>query len=736
MPDVKKLITGFLIIAAGASSSALILSNLGSGSAAPSSATAAAPTSSSPFGGNAFANNTNNNANDPASLLGYQPSSTVDAQANDPNNLTNALSGAFLNNIVETNPDGIQTDANGNVTLAQPDNPTVLSQLSEDKAMTSVRVPNWDIEAAEMKLNTTKDSSPAAVASYSAALQNLFDQYFIKTNLQSMASGGNSDSVDPAYVNSQIQGALQAATKIPTPVPVVSFQKSLVKLLVYEKNTLALAENSSDDPVKNSLVIQAEQQKYNLAIQDVRTEMQKLSTLGGFSFGKNQGKQNGAIAFVDSVLGINTAHAIFGIGDITFDPAVFGQWLLKFAEDTALQIVKNALVSLVQKKVLTWVQGSGAPRFVQNWATASVNAYQAAALSALNSQFQCVGTTQLPMLKVLLATPQANSGNNVCANQFNSQLGNNLASLGNRFTNWNNYFALYQPGGNVWGNLITIQDNVSAAANQNSQATQARNVASQGFTGSQVCADGSNPTGQSYGCVASDGSVSYLQPNGSCIAPDVKKLTDNNGLCGNGSYPQIATPGTVTAQGFGVALDTSPKLITAASTIAGLLSSLTSSLLNTLAQAAITYSNQAVAAELSGTGTGGGGGTAVYDSGTPSLTIVAPSSTPSTAGPGVQCNPSVQSLSLGSSGQVTASFYGQGGAIDMACSLNGTCPSSEGSDGSPTYSWSAPGASSFGGGFDSNSPFTATFNATGTYMVSVAASTDNTTASCEVDVTE
>jgi hypothetical protein len=729
MPDVKKLITGFLIVAAAASSSAWILSNLPApGNTAPVGANTA-PTSSPAFGGNAFANNANMS---PEDVLGIQPSSTVDAQLNDPNNLTNALSDSFLNNIVETNPSGIQTDASGNPALAQPDNQAVLAQLSQDHAMTGVRVPNWDVEAVEIKLNTIQDSSPAAVAAYSTALTDLFDNYFIKTNLQSMAAAhSSSDSIDPGYVAAQVQAALRAAAAIKTPKPVLSFQKSLIKLLVYEKNTLALAQNSSNDPVKNSLIIQAEQQKYNLAIQEMQAQMQKLSTLGGFSFGKTK-KINGAVAFIDGVLGIKTAEALFGVGDITFDPAIFGEWILKFAEDTALQIVKNALISLIQQKVLKWVQGSGAPRFVQNWATSVVNAYQAKAISALNQQFQCVGTTQLPLLKVLLATPQVVNGNNICANQFQSQLGNNLNSLSGRFTNWNDYFSLYQPQGSMWGSLVTIQDNVAAAASQNAAATQSENTASQGFTGSKVCADGSNPMGQSLACFEPDGSMYYPNKDGSCPNPgEVKKPGPNNGLCGNGEYPQIATPGTVTAQGFGVALDTSPKLVTAASTIAGLLASLTSSLLNTLAQAAITYSNQQVNGALSGGGGSGGGG-GISDSGVVGVSITT-STIPTQAGPGVQCIPQNQTLSLGSSTTIIASFQAQGGATDVTCALNGNCPASENSDGTPIYSWTASGATNTGTNIGGS--FTATYNATGTYQVSVGASTDNTNSSCTVNIT-
>jgi hypothetical protein len=446
---------------------------------------------------------------------------------------------------------------------------------------------------------------------------------------------------------------------------------------------------------------------------------------------------------------VQPAHAIFGIGDITFDPATFGELVLKYANDAILQILKNTLVALIQRKVLTWIQGSGAPRFVTDFASQLVNSFQAAAINKLNSEISCVPIYQQQVLKVMLSTPSlSTNGNNSCAAEFQGQLGNNLANLSNlygHFTNFNDYFAVMGPTGNTWSNLITIHDSALAAGNVSQSAKTTQNIAQQGFTGSQVCADGSDPnngahmecdgvptTDEELNC--SNGSVpdAGICDNGdqaTCDDTSIPELIPNAGLCADGNDPKITSPGQVTAQSMSSALGSSISNITSASNIAGILNALLSSLLNTLAQSAINYAGQTVNGVLTDSGVSGVAPTTINTG--------SPVSTPATA---VQCLPSIQDAIISTStSEAVVSLSAGGGALNTTCAANNNCPSTINPDGSPIYIWSAPGSveastALVNGTSLTGSTLTLTYPTAGQYFAVVTASTDNTTSSCEIDV--
>jgi len=126
------------------------------------------------------------------------------------------------------------------------------------------------------------------------------------------------------FVESKIQAALKDIAGLRTPAPIVAFQKSLIKLLVYEKNVAWPYKINNSLIFKTALVLQVETEKYNQAIQEYQREFQGVFNVGWvfarFCIQPGSKRRDG---FINNVLGIKTAHAIFGLGDITFDPAVF-----------------------------------------------------------------------------------------------------------------------------------------------------------------------------------------------------------------------------------------------------------------------------------------------------------------------------------------------------------------------------------------------------------------------------
>jgi len=730
MLDVKKLITGFLILALGASTAAWILS--GTNTAIP--ATQTAGVSSAPTVDNNAFLPTDTAPQDVASLIASQSlSSSTEASLEKPGNLTGALADSLLNNLVASNPDGIQTDANNNQTVNQPDDNAILAELQSNPAASQISIPNWDVEAARVPIQTTNSVSETAAANYSGAVDQIFNNSFVQNGVQGMvndAAGG--DTANAAYIQSSVTSALNSSAKLQTPANLADFQKSLVKLLVYEKNSLALAANANADPVKTSIVFQNEQLKYNVALGDFQNQFEKAQNVKGFSLGGTVGKnESNGIAFLNSLLGIKTAHAQW----LTFDAANFGQLILHYVNNIILQILKNVLISFIQNKVLRWISGSGAPLFVQNWADDLVNAAQTSAVNAINSNYSCINTnTVFPRIQVILNAIYK-PGNNVCAAQFQSQLGSgNLTNFFNNFSNGGfvTFGQTLLPSNNLYSGLFVTAQNAGQAAQQGQGVFSLKTTSQQGLKGIEKCADGSNPSGISKTCVQQTDygtSIEATNSDGTCNSGWTLQASANNGKCADGTDPTTNSPGQVTGQVFKTSLEGSPQLVTAANDITGLLNAMLGSLLNGLASMAVTAGTNAAEGGIGiGAGSSNGGGLTSLAGQASTNTTPVLSGLP--AQPGVSCAPLTQTATLDTgTGQASVTLYAQGGATNVSSSASGASD-----NGQPTYTWSAPGSVSSGGGASAGDGFVAIYNATGTYSVAVTASTDSSNASCSVTV--
>jgi len=362
MLDVKKLITGFLILALGASAAMWILSNA-NGTPGASSGTLAMETSPSSLTSNNAFLSANVAPQDVADLLASQPlSSSTEAALEQPGNLTGTLGNSLLNGLVAANPDGIQTDANNNQEINQSDDGAILSELQNNPATSNISIPDWDTEAANIPIHAVTATSETNVTDYSNALDTIFNNSFLQNGIQNMVS--DTSGADPAnisYVQSAVAGALNNVASLETPTNLRDFQKSFIKVLVYEKDSLSLVENSSTDPVKTSLILQGEEAKYNLALSDFENQFEKAQSLNGFSLGgkSDNGSKTPAFAFLETFFAIPTAHAVFGVGDVVIDPAVLARMILNYAYDVALQSPRMHLFPSCKTRFLLGLRAMG-----------------------------------------------------------------------------------------------------------------------------------------------------------------------------------------------------------------------------------------------------------------------------------------------------------------------------------------------------------------------------------------
>lgn len=873
MLDVKKLIAGFLILTLGASAAAWILSNKAatlsgvlSGSQNPATAQSL---------DNAFSNTTSSVPQDITELLaGGLPSST-EAALNDPNNLTAAMGNSLLNGLVSANPDGIQTDDSGNGEIAQPNNQAILAELSQNQAAQNIQAPNWDTEVAQYEASMKISSKPSSkdIKDYMLSFSNINDKYFTQTGLLQAAESASATSssglvLDPSIITASVtalSGALADTLQMNVPAPFVTFQKSFIKLLVYERNVASLSNITATDPARSVLALNFEESNYNNAIDGFNTARNNLlknknlvSLISDPS--DKDGLRESVIAFVDNMFSIQSANAQAATSaceaaqtaetakeatynaaiaaaakaaavapaaagaaatlvtvpvtdnstlaaiaagnaaqitqlEVVMDQAIaaettacvvpsemtWGTYLLNLAKNVGLQVLKNTLLAQLQSHILKWIQGSGAPMFVQNWADDFANAGIMSATNWINSNYSCVGTAQLPRIQLILNAIYK-PGNNACAAQFASQLSSgSLNNFMNSFTNGGfvTFGQTLMPSNDFYGGLFFTAQDTANAAEQSQKLFSIKTTSQQGMKGGEICADGSNPLTGTH--KASDGST-----------------VQNLGLCANGTTPTTQAPALLTGQALGSGVTMGGKEILSANDVGGIVAALANSLISAITSQVVTSASTAINGAINGsngtsimsissdslilptstdsalvcsptsatastgdttlfTASGGfdsNGNIPTYNwtssdgqsvsapmfsptynaSGTYTITlgdskgdtsttcsVIVSSSSSTTSGSGVTCLPTTQTIALNASvGQALATFGISGGATSTSSS-------------STTYTWSAPGALSTSGATTASS-FTTTYNATGTYNVSVTDSIDNTSSTCAVIV--
>lgn len=727
MIDVKKLITGFLILAFAAVCSGIIFTfvNNTPNTAAPN----AAQQITIAGGGGTAANNaflpTADQVAQTAAILEPElASSTMFVTSTDPDNLTDALATEFVNGIVAANPNGpTGTDANGNPTFNAPNEIAVANYVANTTTTKNLQIPDWDAEAAAIPVATVASNS-STLTSYGNALSGILNSHF-DSQMQSMI-GSQTDFADASsatYIAAQVQATLRDASSLKVPTVAVAYQKALLAELVYEKNMVQLYTLAQSDPVKASIIFQQEDAKFASVEQNLSTQDQNLATETlSFEQSTPMGQDNSALSFLTDTFGIPQAHALLPVFDwstwtalVTNHAADVATQLEAIAKNTLLQILKNTLISLVQQKVLAWVQGSGAPRFITNWGATLVNAAQTNAINAINSDINsgCVYSAFAPQVLVTLKAFYTPNTNSACANLFQAALGaNSFQQFYNNFSNGGfiAFGASTLPSGNPYGTEFFEAQKSDVAYHNQQAATTLQTQTSQGFKGDEVCDDQSNPNGNTIYCETADDLADGLAKGGSCPAGDKVVTQPNNGLCSDGSQPIVQTPAAITAFSIDNTTGATYQQLSAANDIAGLLNSVMSSLILGLANAAVNATGQLVNQTLSGISPSG---LATYASSTPLAAIP------------LTCNPSTQTIPSAAAGAGTVA--GSTATTTAPFTVSAAGGTLDADDNPPIYYWSDPN-----GVMSTGEIFSDTFATPGTYTITLGDSTGDATTTCTV----
>jgi len=539
MINIKKLIAGFLVLAIGVSSFIFILSYY---STQKNKVTENVNKSQQIITNNIYSNQT----------------TTIDT----PGNITNALVNVTLTNLIYSN-----FNSNSSTTIKIPDSNKLISDITNIDSVKNISAPNWDAEADAYKINTVQDSTNT-INTYLLTLNNTIQKNFISNNIENIIDNQTSTINNDVLllIKSSEQDILKDVSSVETPNTFANFQNYLIKLLVYNKNSIQFVLDNENDPVKGYIIYNAENQKINDNLSLIDKEISKILKNKNLTLFYKKPTTNNNVQFIASLLGIKTANAQFA----TIDSAAILNSIKQYLEQQAKEFPKDLAHSLLdrarllalqalQNQVLKWVNKgtNNAPQFIRSWADTFANAGTAAAIGALNSISPNICPAFAPLISASFNMTGGSGGSGI--QQACTITADQMNNFAQDFSNggFDMYVDLFKPDHNFYSTYFDTADAISTAAANAQNVAEIKAIAGQGFTGTQVCDDKSDPNGSRTVCVNNLGIKLNPLKNGSCRPDETAVTIPNGGLCADGSEPLVTTPGQITAQLTGKALGSS-----------------------------------------------------------------------------------------------------------------------------------------------------------------------------------
>lgn len=553
MPDLKKLISIFLLLAGVGGSFALVFSIPGAPApdAASLSAATTGPAKPTSLPRNAFVESVPDNT-----VSQKTPPQTDLLTSRNSKNLTAQLTNQFAQEFFDNNPNGPLTDNSGaqNINLPSEDHLAgIIKQAATGAPVEFVKkISDADISIAP---HANRDDSIAYLDTVNAAVaENVANQNFQKLTLQ-----------DPSpQMISAIQVAFEMTTnrlqKISVPQPFVPFHKTLLAFFSDQKSIFEAIGDYATDPAKAALAMDSGDAVLNHDLQNLQKELRATDFQKIIAETKAGNRWDSLFA---DIIGIRSAHAFWP----TFDAANFGQWIHKVLKeiknwiyDTLLSQIVNHILNQLQNQVVGWINGGGTgkPKFITDWKGFLADAGSNAAGAAISGIAPGLCSGFSPLLQVAL-TP--------IPNEFDStrctlgDIEKNINAFYNDFQTggWVAYGASLQPQNNFFGSLIIDSDIVTLRAEAAREAAKNEALAGKGFLDVKTC----------------PGTTSGY-----------KTKPDSLGRCPGGETPITETPGTSVGDSLSHALNWKPNRIINAKRIGEVVGAILDAAINKLTSSA------------------------------------------------------------------------------------------------------------------------------------------------------
>lgn len=579
--DVKRLVTGFLVLATIVSSAAFVFLNFGTGGESSHLGVGSRPPAESAagvlaIGKNAFV--------EPLPQPGALAQGATDAisDASDPTaspNLTERLAGTFAKELVAANPGGPRT-IDGESSLLPPDSDAVINQLIKggvhgagaETLVEPIVIP----EAAVLK-NASKDD----LLAYGDAFASIVEKNFLKNAAGLFPDGAPPSAEALNSAGTIVDSAYLEGSRLPVPEQAKEFHESFLAVLAYQKKTIALA-SETEDPLKAALAVEVYKEKTDRAFLKFESELERLRTVALAAPART-----GFFASAEKLIGIEKAHAFLGIGDIVVDIKAFIDRINSTVIRIILETLKNRLIHTMVQNIISWIKGEGTPRFITNWKSLLVDTAKGAAANAAFKILPGVCSSFGPLVKTAFQPVpdlSARSPQTACTLD---QIVSNIKAFHDSFESggWVAYTTALQPKNNFFGSIIEISDIVARKSDTAQETKKAEGQANKGFLPTRICTAPKIYTKdqalQLYGVVTDKTTAKDFA---STIGEDFISFDDKTfktKTCPPDKW-QTTTPGEAVGHTVATALDSPLHRIVNAEDITALIAALINSFLNKL----------------------------------------------------------------------------------------------------------------------------------------------------------
>lgn len=252
------------------------------------------------------------------------------------------------------------------------------------------------------------------------------------------------------------------------------------------------------------------------------------------------------------------AKAIFGIGDIVFDPthtvATIGGWAkdaLLWIKDHWLEMLRDVIVKrildMMVDDIVQWIQGGGEPGFVTDFGGFMEDAFQAGVgdvIKQTNMAWLCSPFKAQLQLSVSYLPVQKFSQRIECT------LDDIVANIEDFYANFENggwiaYNEIWKPQNNFYGAILMTHDEMMIQGAKKQKAAENEVLAGAGFLSQKKCEQKDEQ--EIYDCLAA------FSPTGNPEDTDAsdKEYCESQATC---LKEKIVTPGDTVAQGIADAM--------------------------------------------------------------------------------------------------------------------------------------------------------------------------------------
>lgn len=493
-PNLQKLITTFLILAALTSSFVFLLSNTKLN--IPTGPVDGQPQQVTVGGQNAFVES-------PSAVPSYD--SPLLARSNIDSNIYGAITNNFTDQLAQklmaANPNGPDLSKANPLTLPK--------NLGDLGGVANLVAPSFMPDLQTNKIRVADKYSYEDVMNYLSASQSAI-QDILAPGLGQVGSQSLSlqSLGDLSAVFDQAENKIYQAS---VPAPLSSFNRSLLGFIDVQHSFF-----DQTDPAKTLIalqnpgsVIRPYQQAVQLEAQKLKTNLPKILSDAG-------GNKNSVADAMNSLFGIQKAYAFV---DIIGGPSniinLIVNGLISIIQNFVSQLtsadfwrklfteyLKDQLVHKLVQQVILWVRGGGKPQYVTNWQGFLGDSFKTGVSGVITKYAPGLCGNFRPLIKVALSPVAVDY--NALINPYRCTLDRvvgNLTDFQNSFNDggWIGYTSLLQPQNNFYGSLLQLSDASTVAGTKAQTASQNSANSASGFLSTKDCVHRITVNPENYG---------------------------------------------------------------------------------------------------------------------------------------------------------------------------------------------------------------------------------------------